>query len=145
LTFETARFARVNASLSPSTIFFAIRNTSSRAAETFSRFGYLMAAMIPTNLEAAELEGQGFPSLRAGVARGAALSRAGDWYGRPVNLASRITDIAYPGSVLCSAEVREAAANGHRWSYAGNRRLKGISGVEGLFRVRRQSEEGSGG
>ena len=51
-------------------------------------------------IEAAEVEGQGFPSLRAGVARGAALSRAGDWYGRPVNLASRITDIAYPGSVL---------------------------------------------
>jgi adenylate cyclase len=96
-------------------------------------------------IEAAELEAQGFPSLRAGVARGAALSRAGDWYGRPVNLASRITDVAYPGSVLCSAAVRDAAANGHRWSYAGKRRLKGIRGEEGLFRVRREVEGGSGG
>jgi adenylate cyclase len=96
-------------------------------------------------IEAAELEGQGFPSLRAGVARGAALSRAGDWYGRPVNLASRITDVAYPGSVLCSTDVRDAAADGHRWSFAGNRRLKGIRGEEGLFRVRRAAEGRSGG
>jgi adenylate cyclase len=96
-------------------------------------------------IDAAEVEGQGFPSLRAGVARGAALSRAGDWYGQPVNLASRITDIAYPGSVLCASEVRAAAANGHRWSFAGSHRLKGIGGVEGLFRVRRQVEGGSGG
>ncbi|HZP90470.1 MAG TPA: adenylate cyclase regulatory domain-containing protein, partial [Actinomycetota bacterium] len=45
-----------------------------------------------------EAEGEGFPPLRAGLARGPALARAGDWYGRPVNLASRITAIAYPGS-----------------------------------------------
>jgi adenylate cyclase len=96
-------------------------------------------------IEAAELEGQGFPSLRAGIARGSALSRAGDWYGRPVNLASRITDIAYAGSVLCSSDVRDAAANAYRWSYAGRRRLKGMDGVEGLFRVRREAEGGSGG
>jgi adenylate cyclase len=96
-------------------------------------------------IEAAEREGEGFPSLRAGIARGAALSRAGDWYGRPVNLASRITEIAYPGSVLCSAEVRDVAANGHRWSYAGMRRLKGIQEEARLFRVRRQDEGASGG
>jgi adenylate cyclase len=96
-------------------------------------------------IEAAGSEGEGFPSLRAGIARGAALSRAGDWYGRPVNLASRITQIAYPGSVLCSAEVREAAVDGHRWSYAGRRRLKGIQGEARLFRVRREDEDGSGG
>ncbi len=91
-------------------------------------------------IDAAEREGEGFPSLRAGIARGAALSRAGDWYGRPVNLASRITEIARPGSVLCSAEVRELAANGYRWSDAGRRRLKGIQGEARLFRVRREDE-----
>jgi adenylate cyclase len=91
-------------------------------------------------IEAAEREGEGFPSLRAGIARGAALSRAGDWYGRPVNLASRITEIAYPGSVLCSAEVRNVASNGHVWSYAGSRRLKGIQGEARLFRVRSADE-----
>jgi adenylate cyclase len=108
------------------------------------------AALLDASIElidAAELEGEGFPSLRAGVARGSALSRAGDWYGRPVNLASRITEIAYPGSVLCSGEVREAEADADRfrWSHAGRRRLKGIKGSVELFRVRRRDEGGSGG
>jgi adenylate cyclase len=78
--------------------------------------------------------------LRAGVARGPALARGGDWYGRPVNLASRITGIAYPGSVLVSEEVKESSSNGHRWSFAGERRLKGIDGRVKLWRVR--GEEG---
>ena len=34
-------------------------------------------------------EGEDFPLLRAGVATGMALPRSGDWYGRPVNIASR--------------------------------------------------------
>ena len=43
---------------------------------------------------AAAEEGEDFPLLRAGVASGQAIPRGGDWYGRPVNLASRITAIA---------------------------------------------------
>ncbi len=88
-----------------------------------------------------EEEGEGFPPLRAGLARGPALARAGDWYGRPVNLASRITAIAYPGSVLVSEDVREASADGFRWSFAGERRLKGIEGKVRLFRARRDEAE----
>jgi adenylate cyclase len=87
-----------------------------------------------------EAEGEGFPPLRAGLACGPALARAGDWYGRPVNLASRITAIAYPGSVLTSNEVHDAAEDGFRWSFAGERRLKGIEGRVRLFRVRRGEE-----
>jgi adenylate cyclase len=87
-----------------------------------------------------EAESESFPPLRAGLACGPALARAGDWYGRPVNLASRITAIAYPGSVLASEEVREAAQNGFRWSFAGERRLKGIEGRVRLFRARRDEE-----
>jgi adenylate cyclase len=83
-----------------------------------------------------EAEGEGFPPLRAGLARGPALARAGDWYGRPVNLASRITDIAYPGSVLVSEEVHDAASEGYKWSLAGERRLKGIDGRVKLYRAR---------
>jgi adenylate cyclase len=88
-------------------------------------------------VEAAEAEGGDFPVLRAGVARGDALPRGGDWYGRPVNLASRITNVAYPGSVLAAGEAHDAAANGYRWSFAGARRLKGIDGEVKLFRCRR--------
>jgi adenylate cyclase len=88
-------------------------------------------------VEAAREEGDEFPLLRAGVASGRALPRAGDWYGRPVNLASRITGIARPGSVLAAEEVRDALADSYDWSYAGERRLKGIDDRVKLFRCRR--------
>ena len=76
------------------------------------------------------------PELRVGVARGIAVPRAGDLYGRAVNVASRLSAIARPGSVLCDGAVREAAGNGFRWSFAGARRLKGIEGRTELYRVR---------
>ncbi len=89
-------------------------------------------------VEASEEAGDGLLRLRAGVAYGDALPRAGDWYGRPVNLASRITGFARPGSVVASKEVREhAAEDAYAWSFAGKRRFKGLSGEVSVFRVRR--------
>ncbi len=94
-------------------------------------------------LDAADAEGEDFPQLRAGIAIGAALSRAGDWFGRPVNLASRITQIARPGSLLAEREVRESAPDSYRWSYAGERRLRGIREPVPLFRARRLAAQDS--
>jgi adenylate cyclase len=75
--------------------------------------------------------------LRAGIATGTALPQAGDFYGRSVNLASRITGIARPGSVLVDIPTREAAGeDGLAYSFAGERRLKGIDARTKLFRVR---------
>ena len=87
-------------------------------------------------VEAAEQEGEQFPSLRAGVAFGSALGQAGDYYGRPVNLASRITGVARPGSVLVDTAAREAAGESFTYSFAGERRLKGIDSRVKLFRAR---------
>jgi adenylate cyclase len=95
-------------------------------------------------LDAAEAEGEDFPQLRAGIAIGAALSRAGDWFGRPVNLASRITHLARPGSLLAEREVRESAREAYRWSYAGERRLRGVREPVPLFRARRLAEPDPG-
>ena len=92
-------------------------------------------------VEAADAEGADFPQLRVGMASGAALSRAGDWYGRPVNLASRVTAIARPGSVLATREVRDAAGEAYRWSSAGARSLKGVEGPVRLFRARRLARD----
>jgi adenylate cyclase len=78
--------------------------------------------------------------LRAGVAHGPAIARVGDWYGRPINLASRITGIARPGSVVVDEAAREAAGEGYSYSFAGERRLKGIQGRVTLFRARREAE-----
>ncbi len=88
-------------------------------------------------IEAADAEGEYFPQLRAGAAWGPALLRAGDWFGRPVNLASRITSVARPGSLLGDRDLREAAGEDFRYSFAGERRLKGIREPVRLFRVRR--------
>lgn len=76
------------------------------------------------------------PSLRAGIALGPAIPRAGDLYGHAVNLASRVTGIARPGSVLCTSEVRDGAADQFDWSFAGKHRLKGVGESIALFRAR---------
>jgi adenylate cyclase len=88
-------------------------------------------------LDAADAEGPDFPQLRAGAALGPALSRAGDWFGRPVNLANRITAVARPSSLLVERELHESARDSYRWSFAGDRRLRGIREPVSLFRARR--------
>jgi adenylate cyclase len=87
---------------------------------------------------AAEAESDEFPRLRAGVATGAVLGYAGDWYGSPVNIASRITGIARPSSVVAAAATRDALADAGRWRFTPlpNRRLKGVDHPVPLLRVR---------
>ncbi len=53
--------------------------------------------------------GSGLPQLRAGIAAGAAIERAGDWYGETVNLASRITGVVPPDAVVATEDVWRAA------------------------------------
>jgi adenylate cyclase len=88
-------------------------------------------------VEASEEEGEEFPSLRAGIAFGPVLAQAGDYYGRSVNLASRITGVAKPASVLIDVAAREAAGEEFSYSFVGERRLKGFDARTKLFRVRR--------
>jgi adenylate cyclase len=95
-----------------------------------------MTAAALRLVEASEQEGEEFPSLRAGIARGPALAQTGDYYGRPVNLASRITGIAKPGSVLVDRDAKNAAPNAFDYSFAGERRLKGFESRTKLYRVR---------
>jgi adenylate cyclase len=85
------------------------------------------------------------PPLRAGIARGRVLGRGGDWYGRPVNLADRITNFARPESVVVDQSVKDSIAetNGRpfEFSFAGRRRFKGIEGEVAVHRVRRPEDE----
>jgi adenylate cyclase len=85
--------------------------------------------------------GDEIPPLRAGVASGQALGRGGDWYGRPVNLAARITSFARPDSVVVNESVKDSleAVDGRRFSFsfAGRHHFKGISGEIPVHRVRR--------
>jgi adenylate cyclase len=121
-----------------------------RLVKTIGDAALLVSPDVPALLEcaldlhdAAAEQGEDFPPLRVGVARGPAVARGGDWYGRPVNLASRVTAVARPGSVLATREVRDAAGDGYRWSAAGRRSLRGVDGPVALYRARRPEPQPS--
>ena len=95
----------------------------------------LITAMIELVRRADDAR-EGFPQLRAGVAYGPALGRGGDWYGQPVNVASRVTGVARPGSVLATAGAKDKAEDAFKWSFAGRRKLKNVKGEQPLFRAR---------
>ena len=80
--------------------------------------------------------------LRIGIAHGPAVSRAGDWFGAPVNLASRVTAVARPGSVLVTETARDqlTARDDLQWSFAGSRHLKNVRGAVRLYRARARSD-----
>jgi adenylate cyclase len=108
----------------------------------------MLVAPEPKELVAASLalveraeETDDFPSIRAGVAFGPAANHVGDWYGSTVNLASRLTARARPGSVLVTTEVKDAVSgDGYAISSAGPKRLKGIAEPVTTWRVRRAQD-----
>jgi adenylate cyclase len=81
------------------------------------------------------------PRLRAGIAAGLAVNRAGDWFGSPVNVASRVTGLALPGTVLVTDSARRSSGTTHDliWESSGVQSLRGVPGEMELFRVRRTS------
>ncbi len=95
----------------------------------------LLAAML--GLVKSSGEDPAAPLLRAGLASGEALPRAGDYYGSPVNLASRLTAFARRGSVVATERVKQSAVRDYHWSYAGRHRFKGVRDEVSVHRVRR--------
>jgi adenylate cyclase len=81
------------------------------------------------------------PELRVGVAYGTLLSRLGDVYGEPVNLASRLTSTARPGSVLVDKEMAAALEGDDRWRLrrVPPRPVRGYTLLQG-FRLRRADD-----
>ncbi|SNC71428.1 adenylate cyclase [Kytococcus aerolatus] len=57
------------------------------------------------------------PPLRAGVATGRVLLRLGDVYGATVNRASRLTDRAPAGQILCDAATAEPLRENQAWRF----------------------------
>jgi len=69
------------------------------------------AAAVGVALEMVRLgadDGDDFPAVRAGIAHGEVVSRLGDVFGPTVNIASRLTSAAHPGTVLVDRGVHEA-------------------------------------
>jgi adenylate cyclase len=98
------------------------------------------AVLVEATLRLVEGGDEGFPAIRAGVAYGPAVNRWGDWYGSTVNVASRLTERARPASVLTTEAVRDAVGDGFEWSYAGEKKLKGLSSPLKAYRARRTGD-----
>lgn len=73
------------------------------------------AADIAVRLAEVVTETESLPDVRVGVAYGPVLPRLGDVFGEPVNLASRLTSIARPGSVLIDRDLAAAIEGDDRW------------------------------
>ena len=72
------------------------------------------------------------PDVRVGIAWGSVLSRLGDIYGSTVNLASRLTTIAKPGSVLLDLAAVEALGDepSYRVKPIPRVRVRGFGAIE---------------
>ena len=81
----------------------------------------------------------GLPRARMGMDSGPVVFQDGDYFGRTVNVAARITDYARPGEVLVSDEVAAAAHNPEaiRYEPVGPVSLKGLSAPITLYSAAR--------
>ncbi|WP_233510073.1 adenylate/guanylate cyclase domain-containing protein [Actinomadura craniellae] len=72
-----------------------------------------------------------FPRVRVGLAYGEVILRLGDVFGTPVNLAARLTAIAYSGSVLVDSALALTLANTAPYATSGlrPRHLQGLGKV----------------
>jgi adenylate cyclase len=81
----------------------------------------------------------GLPPAHVGVAAGPVVVQGGDYFGRTVNLASRVAAHARAGQVLVTAPVAEAAASdGVTYAELGDLRLKGFATPVRVLEARRR-------
>ena len=79
-------------------------------------------------------------AVRAGIAGGSCLLFEGDDYiGRPVNLASRLSDLARPGQILADANAAVLAPEWVEVVELGSRRIAGFGRVKGVRALRMAS------
>lgn len=90
------------------------------------------AANIALRLADTSARDDVLPDSRVGLAYGPVLSREGDYFGQVVNLASRLTELAYPRTVLVSSDLAEALDGDPAFSLRrlGRRRVRGIGRVD---------------
>ena len=90
------------------------------------------AARIARRLTDRSLDDALLPPARAGLACGSLVTREGDYFGPVVNLASRLVEIAKPGSVVASDALHSALADDptFAWKRLRSRRIRDIGRIE---------------
>jgi adenylate cyclase len=123
---DIVNYTRLSRNLPPDALAEMLEQFESRATLLLSRHGGQLiktlgdevlfvaddvaaGAEVALDLVAAYADDER-PDLRVGLACGDVLSRLGDVYGEPVNIASRLTSLARPGSVLIDRAVAAALA-----------------------------------
>lgn len=95
----------------------------------------VMLATIARHLVVERSRGGGL-ALHAGLAYGEVLTRLGDYFGRPVNLAARLAALAETGSVLATAEVGAALVDaGWAVEQLAPQPIRGIAEPVTVYRV----------
>ena len=78
----------------------------------------------------------GLPTTHIGIQSGPVVFQDGDVYGRTVNVASRIADLAEAGDVLTTEEtMRQVDADEVDWTRIGPAELKGVATPVTLYRA----------
>jgi adenylate cyclase len=85
----------------------------------------------------------GFPAVRVGMHHGTAIEREGDYFGRTVNIAARVSALAGAGEVLVTGAVVEAAGSVEsvRFIDRGRHPLKGIEEPVNVYLASAGAEE----
>lgn len=85
----------------------------------------LLHAVVEIN-RLASLE-RALPPVHCGMAYGPAYIGGADVYGVPVNIASRLTDLAPPGKIWAAEEIASTSANSLSWTLLGPQQIKGCA------------------
>jgi adenylate cyclase len=104
-----------------------------------------VAARIALRLTERTGEDAVLPEARAGLAYGPVVAREGDYYGPMVNLAHRLVELAYPGTILVCDELHDAVADdpGFTFGRTRQRRIRDIGRV-GTWPLRAREREPAG-
>ena len=94
----------------------------------------LTALRVALDVVAAVEQDEGLPAARAGLDYGDVVPISGDFFGRPVNVAARLTSFARPGTVVASEAVTEGAGVALQTSHIGRVRLHNVGSVR-AFKV----------
>jgi class 3 adenylate cyclase len=133
-------FTALGQTLGPHQVDALLRNFEARAAGTATSAGTRLVKLIGDEamfvagtagdalaIARALVHDPDLPELRVGIAAGQVVTRGGDVFGAPVNLAARLVATARPGEILVDAAAAERAGDAIALEARGLRDLPGFT------------------
>jgi adenylate cyclase len=107
--------------------------------------GFMLSYREPCEAVAAcvriidQMRGGGAPGVHAGIHQGVVLYREGDYFGRAVNLASRLLGLAGRDEIFASDELVRATAGRFDWESRGTQGIRGFGEPVCVYSLRAAS------